>query len=77
MDKAPETPTPINRGWQVFHDGEDHIILAHPDSKPIALIRRGLTWDVQYIEFKTMAPYSEDYVGKQFRRKMMGLGEPS
>ena len=77
MDKAPEFQIIGSKGWVVMHTGDDHIYLAHPESKPIILKREGQFWSIEFVEILNMAPYSEDYVGKQFRREMMGLGEPS
>ena len=80
MDKAPEFQIIGSKGWRVMETKRDHLILMHEEHPPIVLERDSDepgTWKINLIEFKTMAPYSEDYVGKQFRREMMGLGEPS
>lgn len=80
MPKEPAFQIIGSKGWRVMETKRDHLVLIHEESKPILLERdpdAPGTWKLSHIEFLNMAPNSQDYVGKEFRREMMGLGEPS
>lgn len=80
MPKEPAFQIIGSKGWRVMETKRGHLVLIHPECPPVVLERdpdEPGTWKFNLIEFLNMAPTSPDYIGKEFRREMMGLGEPS